>query len=622
MSRHGAAADAGEGARVPADPGAGGEEAPASGFAHLERLTQAPACPGLPDGVVLRRPDAAPADGGAPVPVSFGRHPANDVVLDSPEIPLLASRYHARIAYSVQGRTYSITDANTTNGTYVNSQPIPKGGSCTLADGDIISFGGPASVVREGIHLRNPFRFRFTDDQPELQSEAQPETRGNTATVPAAANAAEPGGGPADSSIAGLAGRKRSRQELYGPGADAADAAQARRRSLSRPGAAGGSEPETQPLTQPATQPLTQPPAFDAPPTTKKVIVIDDDGTCKEEEERIVDHAREKPVKVPQALLASLDEHLKCIICHEYLLQPMSLSCGHCFCSDCVTNWINSRPSPSCPMCRQLVTSAPMPNRNLAGLICALAESSMNAEELDERAEKVKRAEARAAEAKEARKKMLERIGFATPHAAVAAVRSRRSAAAQDAGGGAGASRDDNARPLSQMMRLIQDGERPGETESEVALNISPALIELQRQLQQQTQRLLAQSRMMRDRLQTAGTQGVPRSRSSPADAADVPSPAPPLLEVDNGAIGDMLPRNVSAPADEGGLGGPMGAVRELMRDANSLRRALNARGMRTTTPRNQPRSTLQERTQRASHILESAVAAVARPEPAAEPGS
>lgn len=60
-------------------------------------------------------------DNGGKEVVRVGRHPANDIVLDSLRIPLLLSRFHARIELKRDDGVIVISDANTTNGTYVRS---------------------------------------------------------------------------------------------------------------------------------------------------------------------------------------------------------------------------------------------------------------------------------------------------------------------------------------------------------------------------------------------------------------------------------------------------------------------------------------------------------------------
>lgn len=123
----------------------------------------------------LRTPLMARARAPAPLAhmplILIGRHPTNNVVITTPGMPLLVSRQHAAIAFD--GAQYTLYDLNTTNGTYVNTVQMPRNGHRVLRRGNIISFGGPTTVIREGIHLRNPFHYRFephADDERALAS--------------------------------------------------------------------------------------------------------------------------------------------------------------------------------------------------------------------------------------------------------------------------------------------------------------------------------------------------------------------------------------------------------------------------------------------------------------------
>jgi hypothetical protein len=72
---------------------------------------------------ILLRPllEAAPRTGLGLPTVSVGRHPSNDVVLQSSGIPLLLSRFHSAITFD--GEQYTLVDKTNTNGTYVRASP-------------------------------------------------------------------------------------------------------------------------------------------------------------------------------------------------------------------------------------------------------------------------------------------------------------------------------------------------------------------------------------------------------------------------------------------------------------------------------------------------------------------
>jgi len=68
--------------------------------------------------------DAAPRTGQSLPSLSLGRHPSNDVVLQSSGIPLLLSRFHSLITYD--GEQYTVVDRSNTNGTYVRAEGPPR----------------------------------------------------------------------------------------------------------------------------------------------------------------------------------------------------------------------------------------------------------------------------------------------------------------------------------------------------------------------------------------------------------------------------------------------------------------------------------------------------------------
>ncbi|KAK3252089.1 hypothetical protein CYMTET_38647 [Cymbomonas tetramitiformis] len=96
--------------------------------------------------------------------VRVGRHPANEVVLESERIPLLLGRFHCYIELDLQPNqdyVYILGDKRTTNGCYVGSELLPPGGRKVITHGTILGFGGPQNVSRDGRTQRNPFRFVF-----------------------------------------------------------------------------------------------------------------------------------------------------------------------------------------------------------------------------------------------------------------------------------------------------------------------------------------------------------------------------------------------------------------------------------------------------------------------------
>src|SRR5262245_36919613 len=79
--------------------------------------------------------------------IAVGRHPMSDFKFDSRR-DLDVSTRHGEIRF-LDGR-YTIYDAQSTNGTFVNGQRVAPGGTCDLHDNDVIAFGaqGPTVFVR------------------------------------------------------------------------------------------------------------------------------------------------------------------------------------------------------------------------------------------------------------------------------------------------------------------------------------------------------------------------------------------------------------------------------------------------------------------------------------------
>src|SRR5215510_13902637 len=126
--------------------------------------------------------------------IAVGRHPMSDLKFDSRH-DLDVSARHGEIRF-LDGR-YTIYDAQSTNGTFVNGQRVASGGTCDLHDNDVIAFGaqGPTVFVRiAGL--------------PPSSGPGSPAPRGpsfkNTAG-PAAAAAQGPAQGPAQGAAQGAA---------------------------------------------------------------------------------------------------------------------------------------------------------------------------------------------------------------------------------------------------------------------------------------------------------------------------------------------------------------------------------------------------------------------------------
>jgi pSer/pThr/pTyr-binding forkhead associated (FHA) protein len=144
-------------------------------------LSRVSSCGELPDSYQLNRPELATRG------LVFGRNTDSDTVLHADALPLLISRKHAEV--SVAGQTLCIIDAGSTNGTYVNEQRLRPAESKHLTNGDVISFGGPKLILRDGQQHSNPFVYVVSAVE-SLTGQAQQRLLGNR-------DSAEPAAGPA-----------------------------------------------------------------------------------------------------------------------------------------------------------------------------------------------------------------------------------------------------------------------------------------------------------------------------------------------------------------------------------------------------------------------------------------
>ncbi|XP_004455919.2 ret finger protein-like 4B [Dasypus novemcinctus] len=57
----------------------------------------------------------------------------------------------------------------------------------------------------------------------------------------------------------------------------------------------------------------------------------------------------------------SLQEEARCPVCLEFFSDPVSLSCAHTFCFDCIKTWMLERETSAmtCPLCREVSEKSP-----------------------------------------------------------------------------------------------------------------------------------------------------------------------------------------------------------------------------------------------------------------------
>lgn len=89
-----------------------------------------------------------------------GRNNDSNIVLNTDVLPLLISRKHAKL--SVVGHALLLQDEGSTNGTYVDEGRLSHNDSKELVNGNVISFGGPKLIIRDGQQYQNPFVYHVS----------------------------------------------------------------------------------------------------------------------------------------------------------------------------------------------------------------------------------------------------------------------------------------------------------------------------------------------------------------------------------------------------------------------------------------------------------------------------
>jgi hypothetical protein len=84
--------------------------------------------------VLPLRTEGTPSSGGG---VSIGRSESNDVVIENPSV----SRFHALIHRDVRTQTWTISDAGSRNGTWVEGKRVEPDHAVTLTDGCTLRVG-------------------------------------------------------------------------------------------------------------------------------------------------------------------------------------------------------------------------------------------------------------------------------------------------------------------------------------------------------------------------------------------------------------------------------------------------------------------------------------------------
>lgn len=79
-----------------------------------------------------------------------------------------------------------------------------------------------------------------------------------------------------------------------------------------------------------------------------------------------------------------LESYLKCHVCLQTFSEPVSLSCNHSFCSECLQNDWQDKKSRKCPVCDRRYRDFPSVNFELKALSDAFAGRLMESEEDEE----------------------------------------------------------------------------------------------------------------------------------------------------------------------------------------------------------------------------------------------
>jgi len=92
--------------------------------------------------------------------------------------------------------------------------------------------------------------------------------------------------------------------------------------------------------------------------------------------------------KLKEDFVAQCNAELKCSVCDELFIEPMSLSCGHVFCQFCINQWKKTctaagkqvghqlQPVLTCPNCRQAITITPTKSIQIQNIIESLYRSN------------------------------------------------------------------------------------------------------------------------------------------------------------------------------------------------------------------------------------------------------
>jgi len=345
-------------------------------------------------------------------PVMVGRHASNSITLDHPELPLLISRYHAKFLFE-DGRVI-LQDLKATNGTYVNEQKLPCGARATLQDGDVVSFGGPGSIMKDGQPFCNPFIYTFSGDatgdladvadDEEALVEAEdsgshlPGSEEERSLPPVRAWAS-----PGPSRLARVVtrddiGRGEDGEERGSPMVCEQMQLPRQQRRSNRLSIQEQMHPRDDPsegadgatAMSPCGSPRCRPPdEMDCNPSPSKRSRLQRGtagGACGRPASQL--EGQENRPKTPDSLRSSggrqvfqvLENQLECSICQEMMIAPHSVvPCGHMFCGDCLHQLLKTgRQGLTCPQCRSVLTAPPVKCLRVENILLEVVERTQS----------------------------------------------------------------------------------------------------------------------------------------------------------------------------------------------------------------------------------------------------
>lgn len=66
-----------------------------------------------------------------------------------------------------------------------------------------------------------------------------------------------------------------------------------------------------------------------------------------------------------EAAARAIEDSFLCSICTDLVSEPVSTSCGHNYCSECIHAWVDGKPKPTCPLCKKVIMGALSINTSL-----------------------------------------------------------------------------------------------------------------------------------------------------------------------------------------------------------------------------------------------------------------